>query len=195
VDAASGAVARSEVTGQSNSGLRSWARCSRTWLGTKPSTSTRKYRNALPTSFSSASCRVNFHSIARLCVLRASCQASTSRWSTRGLGMRRSRHWRVRMPISISAMFSQLACLGVWWKQTWRRPRLPSTSSNDLLKWMFRLSSTSDAARLGVVRLRTSSTKAMKSVLPRRSVTETVLLPAWGSIATNRLVVRLRTDP
>ena len=49
--------------------------------------------------------------------------------------MRRSRHWRVRMPISISAMFSQLACLGVWWNSTRRSSlvaaRLPSTSSND----------------------------------------------------------------
>ena len=30
-----------------------------------------------------------------------------------GSGMRRSRHWRTITPISISAMFSQLPCLGV----------------------------------------------------------------------------------
>jgi hypothetical protein len=29
------------------------------------------------------------------------------------VSMRLSKHWRLRMPISISAMFSQLACLGV----------------------------------------------------------------------------------
>ena len=40
--------------------------------------------------------------------LRRFCRALTSRLTVRRSGMRRSRHCRVRTPISISAMFSQL---------------------------------------------------------------------------------------
>ena len=45
--------------------------------------------------------------------LRRFCQASTSHCRTSRSGIRRARHCRAITPISISAMFSQLPCLGV----------------------------------------------------------------------------------
>ena len=44
--------------------------------------------------------------------LRCCCHAPVSRRRTPWSGMRRFRHWRASTPSSISAMFSQLPCLG-----------------------------------------------------------------------------------
>jgi len=45
--------------------------------------------------------------------LRLASHAAISRRSTLPSSIRRFKHWRFMMPISISAMFSQLACFGV----------------------------------------------------------------------------------
>lgn len=44
---------------------------------------------------------------------RRSCHAVTSSRRVCWFGMRRFRHWRCKIPNSISAMFNQLPCLGV----------------------------------------------------------------------------------
>src|SRR5688500_14473133 len=60
--------------------------------------------------------------------------------------MRRSRHWDRSTPISISTMFSQLACLGTKWKSSRRSTRRASPAGNASYsapaEWVDRLSST-----------------------------------------------------
>src|SRR4051794_15889192 len=60
--------------------------------------------------------------------------------------MRRLKHWPLRTPISISAMFSQLACLGVKWNSSRRRRRCASSAGKASWSapgvWVERLSST-----------------------------------------------------
>src|SRR5260370_4461976 len=51
-------------------------------------------------------------------VMRRRSQAAASETSRCLSSMRRSRHWPRRTPISISTMFSQLACFGVWWNSS-----------------------------------------------------------------------------
>src|SRR4051794_37409088 len=58
---------------------------------------------------------VNIHPILASAALRPRCHAAISRSSRSRSAMRRLKHWPLRTPISISAMFSQLACLGVKW--------------------------------------------------------------------------------
>jgi len=48
-----------------------------------------------------------------LALLRSSCAALISRLSVASSGIRRFRHWRLKTLNSISAMLSQLPCLGV----------------------------------------------------------------------------------
>ena len=56
---------------------------------------------------------VNIHLMRARSALRCRCQAAISRRSHLASSILRSRHWPRRMPISISTMLSQLACLGV----------------------------------------------------------------------------------
>ena len=62
-----------------------------------------------------ASAVVNCQSTCRWSVLVACCQAASSVLRVSMSVMRRSRHWRVRVESSISAMLSQEPWRGVWW--------------------------------------------------------------------------------
>src|SRR5919202_1103903 len=81
-----------------------------------------------------------------LLLLRSSSHAATSALNVSWSAMRRSRHCRLRMLSSISAIFSQLPCLGVWWNSNLSQMRFASSGSNvaynDAGLGVFRLSST-----------------------------------------------------
>src|ERR1700694_3576368 len=64
-------------------------------------------------SFTRAFAVLNCQSALVCFLLRSASHASTSCFSTRRSGRRRSRHWDDRTPSSDSAMSSQLPCLGV----------------------------------------------------------------------------------
>src|SRR5271166_345877 len=63
-------------------------------------------------------------------VFRRACHASISATSRSQLSMRRSRHWPLSTPISISTMLSQLACLGVQWNSRCLSTRRASAGGN-----------------------------------------------------------------
>src|SRR3954468_8235390 len=65
--------------------------------------------------------------------LRCRSQAAVSDTSCSRAAMRRSRHWLRSTPISISTMFSQLACLGTWWNSNRRSTRRASQDDPDAL--------------------------------------------------------------
>ena len=79
------------------------------------------------------------------CLLRRSSQARISLPNQSALSSRRLRHWLCKTPISISAMLSQLACLGVWWISAVQQPSGLSGGNacyKDAPVWVLRLSST-----------------------------------------------------
>ena len=61
-------------------------------------------------------------------------QAATSRSSVARSASRRSRHCRASTLSSISAMFSQLPCLGVWWISSLSASRLASAGREGLVE-------------------------------------------------------------
>src|SRR5919201_532641 len=75
---------------------------------------------------------------------RSCCQAATSRHNSEFDAIRRSKHCRASTLNSISATFSQLPCLGVWWISSRSAIRRAcsggNTSYNDASLWVFRLS-------------------------------------------------------
>src|SRR5512132_1472402 len=77
-----------------------------------------------------ASVVVKRQSTPRPAALRAVCQAVTSRSSAARLASRRSRHGSASTLSSISAMFSQLPCLGVAWSSSLSASRLASAGPN-----------------------------------------------------------------
>src|ERR671937_457188 len=91
-----------------------------------------------------ASAVVNRHFTSTPRSFRSSSQATTSRRNSSISPMRRSRHCRVSTLNSISATFSQLPCLGVWWISSRSAIRRAcsggNTSYNDASLWVFRLS-------------------------------------------------------
>ncbi len=94
-----------------------------------------------------ASAVVKRQSVRRTAALRVATQAATSLVSVAWSSSRRSRHCRWRVPSSISAMFSQLPCFGVWWISSRSANRLVSAggkaSYSETGVWMLRLSMTS----------------------------------------------------
>src|SRR5829696_4805246 len=70
--------------------------------------------------------------------LRSASHAPTSPAKLSRSGMRRSRHWRASTESSISAMFSQEPCFGVWWISSLEAARIGGYQIRQTeVEWLF----------------------------------------------------------